>query len=62
MQLELHEILVVGDRLETDIAGAQALGIPAALVLSGVATPDQAAHWQPQPELIAGDLAAIVGA
>jgi len=30
--------LVVGDRLETDIAGAKAAGLPSALVLSGVAS------------------------
>ncbi len=31
-----EETLVVGDRLETDIAGGQAAGMPTALVLSGV--------------------------
>jgi 4-nitrophenyl phosphatase len=54
------QTLVVGDRLETDIAGAQAIGCPTALVLSGVTPPDQAYLWQPPPDLIAPDLAAIV--
>lgn len=33
--------LVVGDRLDTDIAGASAAGLPALVVLTGVATPEQ---------------------
>lgn len=53
---------VVGDRLETDIAGGQGLGCPTALVLSGVATLAQAQAWQPQIDLVAADLAALVGA
>ncbi|WP_179475508.1 HAD-IIA family hydrolase [Mycolicibacterium vinylchloridicum] len=34
-----HAPLVVGDRLDTDIAAANAAGIPSMLVLSGVSTP-----------------------
>jgi 4-nitrophenyl phosphatase len=48
--------LVVGDRLETDIAGAQVLGCPTALVLSGVASRQEAEAWQPAPDLIVEDL------
>ncbi|HET9910605.1 MAG TPA: HAD-IIA family hydrolase, partial [Anaerolineales bacterium] len=33
-----EETLVIGDRLETDIAAGQAVGCPTALVLSGVST------------------------
>ncbi len=55
-----HRVLMVGDRLETDILGAQRLGIPAALVLSGVTTRQQAEAWQPPPHLIAPDFAAVV--
>ena len=54
------QTLVVGDRPETDIAGAQAIGCPAALVLSGVTPPEQADRWQPPPDLVAADLAAVV--
>jgi 4-nitrophenyl phosphatase len=54
------ETLVVGDRLETDIVGAQQMGCPVALVLSGVTTPEQARAWQPQPDMIAANLAAVV--
>ncbi len=52
--------LVVGDRLETDIAGAQKLGCPTALVLSGVTTPEAARAWQPAPDWIAEDLTALL--
>jgi 4-nitrophenyl phosphatase len=51
-----EQTLVVGDRLETDIAGAQELGCPTGLVLSGVTTQQQAWAWQPAPDLIAVDL------
>jgi 4-nitrophenyl phosphatase len=54
------ETLVVGDRLETDIQGAQEIGCRTALVLSGVTTPEQAKLWQPQPDLIAQNLASVV--
>ncbi len=53
--------LVVGDRLETDIAAAQAAGLPCALVLSGVATRQQAEAWQPRPDWVAEDLETLVG-
>lgn len=55
-----RETLVVGDRLETDIAGAQAIGCPTALVLSGVTSYEQACDWTPQPDLIVPDLTALV--
>lgn len=62
MGLQMNEILVVGDRLETDVAGAQAVGARAGLVLSGVSTVEQADRWKPKPDLIAPDLADMVGA
>jgi 4-nitrophenyl phosphatase len=55
-----EETLIIGDRLETDIAGAQALGSPCALVLSGVTTEAQAWEWDPLPDLIAENLASIL--
>jgi 4-nitrophenyl phosphatase len=54
------EVLVVGDRPETDIAGAQALGCHTALVLSGVVNEEEASRWQPPPDIICADLATIV--
>ncbi|MBN2387757.1 MAG: HAD-IIA family hydrolase [Anaerolineales bacterium] len=55
------ETLVVGDRLETDILGGQNAGMPVALVLSGVSTPEMAAAWRPPIDLLAPDLATLVG-
>ncbi len=52
--------LVVGDRIETDIVGGQALGCPTALVLSGVTTAVQAHEHTPPPHCIAQDLAQVV--
>ena len=60
MGLTAGEALVVGDRSETDITGAQVLGCPCALVLSGVTSPAQASAWQPQPDWIEADLEAVV--
>ena len=56
-----EETLVVGDRLETDIAAGQAVGCPTALVLSGVSTISQADVWQPQIDMIADDLSSLIG-
>jgi 4-nitrophenyl phosphatase len=57
--LSPHEVLVVGDRPETDIAGAQAIGCRTALVLSGVTSLDEANAWRPAPDLIVDDLETI---
>ncbi len=55
-----EETLVVGDRLETDIAGAQTLGCHTALVLSGVTDITAAQKWTPPPDLIAKDLTSVL--
>ena len=60
MGLSKNEILVVGDRLETDIAGGQGVGNRTALVLSGVSTLQQALKWNPPPDLIAKDLSELM--
>jgi 4-nitrophenyl phosphatase len=56
-----EETLVVGDRLETDIAAGQAVGCPCALMLSGVSTKEQADAWRPKIDIIARDLSTLVG-
>jgi len=55
-----REVMAIGDRLETDIAGAQKAGCLAGLVLSGVTDETKAHRWQPQPDLIAKDLTELV--
>jgi len=55
------ETLVVGDRLETDIAAGEAVGCPTALVLSGVATREQANAWLPKIDIIIDDLKTLIG-
>lgn len=55
-----EQTLVVGDRLETDIAGGQAAGCPVALVLSGISQRDQVEAWEPRVDLVFEDLAELV--
>lgn len=57
---EKEETLVVGDRLETDIAAGQAVGCPCALVLSGVSTREQAEAWSPKIDIVVDDLASLI--
>jgi 4-nitrophenyl phosphatase len=54
------ETLVVGDRLETDIVGAQKLGCRTGLVLSGATTKEKASQWKPAPDIIATDLMRLI--
>ena len=54
------ETLVVGDRLETDIAGGQELGCPVCVVLSGVASSEDAQNWKPQPDFILEDISNLL--
>ncbi len=60
LALACDQVLVVGDRLETDIAGGQAAGCPVALVLSGVTTREAAASWTPKPDFIFPNLTAML--
>ena len=60
MGLTRDEVLVVGDRLETDITGGQAMQARTALVLSGISTREQLENWNPKPDLVASDLTELV--
>jgi 4-nitrophenyl phosphatase len=55
-----EETLVVGDRLETDIAAGQGSGCRTALVLSGVSTQKEADQWQTPIDFIASDLSSLI--
>ena len=55
-----QETLIVGDRLETDVTGGQRLGCPTALVLSGIATREQAERHQPAIDFIVPTLGDLV--
>lgn len=57
-RFEAHHPLFIGDRLDTDIAGSSAAGIPSAFVLTGVDRPKHllAAPPTSRPDFILGDL------
>jgi 4-nitrophenyl phosphatase len=55
-----EQTLAVGDRLETDIAGAKEAGCRTALVLSGVSKLKDVESFSPRPDLIAKDLMALL--
>jgi HAD superfamily hydrolase (TIGR01450 family) len=53
--------LVVGDRLDSDLAGAAAAGLDAAIVLTGVTSPEDArSAADPAPVAVARDLHELV--
>jgi len=54
--------LMIGDRLNTDIQGAQKAGFPAALVLTGVTSREALAASDMQPDGVYDDLPALMAA
>jgi 4-nitrophenyl phosphatase len=54
--------LVVGDRLDTDIAGARAAGLASALVLTGVTTPEALERSDLKPDAVYAGLPELVSA
>lgn len=54
--------LMIGDRLDTDIAGAAALGFKTALVLTGVSSRLEAESTLPPPDAIFDGLPALIAA
>jgi 4-nitrophenyl phosphatase len=52
--------LVIGDRLDTDIAGARNAGMPAALVLTGVSEREAAASSPHAPDAVFDDLVQLL--
>ncbi len=60
LELAPEETLAIGDRLETDIAGAQAAGMHTALVLTGASNLAQAKDFSPPPDVIQQDLSSLI--
>jgi ribonucleotide monophosphatase NagD (HAD superfamily) len=52
--------LVIGDRLDTDIAGAAALGWDSLLVLSGVSSKEEMTGSPYRPTYVAPDVGALL--
>ncbi len=60
LQVTPSESLIVGDRLETDILGAQKIGSLSAVVLSGVSSMSDVEKWNPPPDFICQDLEELI--
>jgi HAD superfamily hydrolase (TIGR01450 family) len=58
---DFHAPLVIGDRLDTDIEGANAAGLPSLMVLTGVSTARDAVYAEPaqRPTYIGHDLRSL---
>jgi 4-nitrophenyl phosphatase len=54
------EALMVGDRVETDVAAGQKAGCRTALLLSGVTSDAAGRAWKPAPDFIETDLETLV--
>lgn len=52
--------LMIGDRLNTDVAGAQAVGMPTALVLTGISTRDDVAREGITPDVVVDNLGVLL--
>jgi 4-nitrophenyl phosphatase len=57
-----QDCLFIGDSLASDVLGAQAMGMPAALVLSGVTTREQLARSPVQPDYVLESVVELVAA
>jgi NagD protein len=54
--IEPHQLAMVGDRLYTDISMAHRAGALGVLVLTGEATAEEAARFEPSPDIIVSGL------
>lgn len=54
--------IVIGDRLDTDVAAAKALGLRSALVLSGITGKEDVKTASPRPDWVFRDLEELTGA
>jgi 4-nitrophenyl phosphatase len=53
------QVAMIGDRIDTDIVGAQRVGLTTILVLSGVATAAEASQMNPPADAVVDDLAHV---
>lgn len=60
LNLNPSQVLVIGDRLDTDILSGIRAGCKTALVLSGVSTLDDLKHFEYKPDIVAPDLESII--
>lgn len=58
--LEASKTLVVGDRLDTDVAGAKRAGLASALVLSGVTSLDEVRSAKVSPDFVLRSITDLV--
>jgi 4-nitrophenyl phosphatase len=57
-----HETVMIGDRLDTDIAGALQVGLLSILVLSGVTRTEDLTRAPVTPDMVFKDIAAVLDA
>jgi 4-nitrophenyl phosphatase len=62
MGVPVSEAVAIGDRLDTDIAGANSAGALSVMVLTGVSTRDEIAAFPARPDLVFTDLNAVLAA
>lgn len=60
LDLEAEQVLMIGDRLETDIAAGQTAGCQSALVLSGACSRADLENWAQAPNYVANDLSDLL--
>ncbi len=54
------ETLMIGDRIDTDVAAGQKAGCRSALILTGITSQQAARAWKPAPDYIEKDLETLV--
>ena len=57
LKTEPEHAAIVGDRLDSDVAGGNAIGMATILVLTGMSTQESVQHAQVKPDLIVNNLA-----
>jgi len=61
LHLPTSRVLMIGDRVETDVAGAKTAGLDSALVLTGVGSVDDVRQFGARPTWVASSFAELCG-